>query len=271
MKPHLLLSIAGLLGLLTIGTPWPVSAQSAASDPQQSADASTADPSLPEHQLAFRPLIDMPRDEGFVTELLLMRAHLTVGMALYGSGVQDQALAHCSHPLEELYDDLALQLDDRGLPPFGSDLRALTDRLHAQASPAEVNAAADKAKAAINAAIDAVDSARREAPDFVVTVATGLIKAAQQDYQSSLTGGTVTSPIEYEDSWAFFQEAHALLASSTAQLAAKNGAALDDLSAQIDKLASLWPTMQPPPQIFADAGYIGPILGHIESLRQRFE
>ena len=269
MKHNLFLSTAGLLGLLAICTPWPVSAQSS---PPQSADAGTAvDPSLPEHQMEFRPLIDMPRDEGFVTELLLMRAHLTVGMALYGSGVQDQAIAHCSHPLEELYDDLALQLDDRGLPPFGSDLRALTDRLHAQASPAEVNAAADKAKAAINAAIEAVDLGRRDAPDFVVTVATGLIKAAQQDYQSSLTGGRVTSPVEYEDSWAFFQEARALLAGSKAQLAAKNGVALDDLSTQIGKLAALWPTMLPPPQIFADASYIGPILGHIESLRQRFE
>jgi hypothetical protein len=127
MRSNLVPAIIGLLGLLAVSTPLPALAQTAANTPQ-SADASAgdgADPSLPQHQLEFRPLIDMPRDEGFVTELLLMRAHLLVGMALYQAGVQDQAVAHCSHPIEELYDDLALQLDDRGLPPFGGDLRAL--------------------------------------------------------------------------------------------------------------------------------------------------
>src|SRR5215475_6414673 len=267
------LSTAGLLGLLVLAAPAPVAAQAANASSQLAAasDDAAGDSAMPQHQVEFRPLLDMPRDEGFVTELLLMRAHLGVGMALYGLNVQDQAAAHCSHPLEELYDDLALQLDDRGLPPFGGDLRALTDRLHAHASSADVTAAADKAMADINGAIDTIDLARRRTPGFVVAIAAGLLKAAQEDYESSLTGGKVTSPVEYEDSWAFFGEARDLLGKAGAYLAAKDSAALADLNDQIEDLARLWPSMQPPQQVFADASYIGPILGRIESLRQRFE
>jgi hypothetical protein len=245
-------------------------AQTDASVLAASADTDATDALMLSHQPEFRPLIDMPRDQGFVAQLLLMRAHLRVGLALYEAGDMHAGAAHCSHPLAELYDDLALQLDDRGLPPFDGDLRALVEDFRAGASHETIRAATDKANASIDASIAAVDGGQRQSPGFVIAVAAALLQAAQQDYRNSLGDREISSVIEYQDSWAFFEEARFFVTAARPVLAARNAAALADLDAQLDSLAAVWPSMQPPKQAIAAPGTIERILARIAQLQGSF-
>lgn len=245
-------------------------AQTDASVPAAAADTDPADSLMLSHQPEFRPLIDMPRDQGFIAQLLLMRAHLRVGLALYEAGDMHAGAAHCSHPIAELYDDLALQLDDRGLPPFDIELRTLADDFRADPSHETILAAANKANASIDRSIAAVDVGQRQSPGFVIAVAAALLEAAQQDYRNSLGDGNISSVIEYQDSWAFFEQARSFVAAARPVLAARNAAALADLDAQFDSLAAVWPSMQPPMQGIAAPATIERILVRIAQLQRSF-
>lgn len=223
------------------------------------------------HQPEFRPLMDLPSDQGFVVQLLLMRAHLRVGLALFEAGDLDSGMMHCAHPLAELYDDLAMQLDDRGLPAFDAELRAVIDGLVPGGSPETIRAAVVRANAALDASINAIDAAERQRPDFIFAVAVGLLKAAAQDYLNSLVDGRFENVIEYHDSWAFFYEARALVADARPTLASRNAAALADLEADLDRLVAVWPSMQPPKHSTADIDSIERTLDHVSALHGKFD
>lgn len=233
-------------------------------------DTDAADSLMLSHRPEFRPLMDLPGDQGFVAQLLLMRAHLRVGLALYDGGDPASGMTHCAHPLAELYDDLAMQLDDRGLPAFDADLRAVVDGLAGGRSRETVLTAAARANASLDAAIHAVSASERQQPDFVVAVAVALLKAAQQDYLNSLVDGRIDNVIEYQDSWAFFSEARALVAEARPTLASKNAAALAELEADLDELVAVWPSLQPANHSAANVDSIERTLDHVDGLRGKF-
>jgi hypothetical protein len=227
----------------------------------------TADPAVSQHQPDFRPLIDMPPDEGFVTQLLLMRAHLWAGLALYDAGVNDQAVAHCSHPLEELYDDLAPQLDDRGLAPFGDELHQVVDALRRNKPQTEVVAAFGKAAKTIDKKIASVDGTVRNAPRFVAAVATGLLQVAASEYGASLTDGKVANIIDYQGSRAFLEQARLLVAGA---LAARNGDAFAEIQKQLDDLDRMVPPQPPADAAVVKLEQVAAAVDRVSSLQSSF-
>jgi hypothetical protein len=264
---------ASLFAALAFGAGPAAHAQVAQPQTTQSSAApgsDAADSLMLSHRPEFRPLMDLPSDQGFVVQLLLMRAHLRVGLALYEGGDTQSGISHCAHPLAELYDDLAMQLDDRGLPPFDAELRAVVDGLTAGGSPETIRAAVAKANAAVDASIGAVSAAERQQPDFVFAVVVALLKAAQQDYLNSLVDGRIGNVIEYQDSWAFFREARGLVAEARPTLASRNAAALADLETAVDGLAAVWPSMQPTNQATGNDDSIERTLDRVGRLRDKF-
>lgn len=258
-------SLAVAMALLALGAV----PQLAWADQNGAAGFDQIDPSISEHQPELSPLMDMPPDQGFVTQLLLMQGHLDACRTLFDAGIRNQAFAHCVHPLDELYDDLALQLDDRGLPGFGAELRAVVEVLRANDSPAEFAAAAGRATAAIDAALVGVDESARNAPDFVVAVVTGLLRAAERDYQASLADGQVANVIEYQDSRAFLGRARRLVEAGRASLEAKDATAFAELQKQIDDLGRLLP-LQPPTAAAIGPDQVVAIVDRVSALQTHF-
>lgn len=227
------------------------------------------DPSISEHQIEFRPLLDMPADQGFVTQLLLMRGHLNACMELHEAGVPGQAAAHCSHPIDELYGDLGLQLDERGLPGFAGQLNAVVEALRSNRPEAEFLAAADGAAAAIDGSIAAIDPAVRSAPGFTIAIVTGLLRTAQSDYQASLVDGRIANIVEYQDSRAFLEQARRLVDDARELLAARDAAAFSSLQEELDGLSRLLP-MQPPPDTKTGADRVAAIVDRVDAMQTSF-
>jgi len=242
-------------------------------DQSQTAAASieTVDPSLNRHQQELQPLMDLPPDEGFVTQLLMMRGHLRVGRALYEAGHRDIGAEHCSHPLKELYDDLAIQLADRDLPQFRAGLQALVEAAQQGLPAGDVAAAFDGAEAAIDATIDHIGSSKRMSAGFVARVAAGLVRVAQQEYEVSLADGQIRNEVEYQDSWAFYHEARTLIAGASEALAASDAAALAELNAQFEALALLWSSPDPAQQPVIDLALAIRTADRVDQLQQEFQ
>lgn len=228
-----------------------------------------ADPSISEHQLEFRPLLDMPADEGFVTQLLLMRSHLNACMELHEIGAPDQAAAHCSHPLDELYGDLSLQLDERGLPGFAAQLNAVVESLRSNRPETEFLASADGAAAAIDSAIAAIDPTVRSAPGFAIGVVTGLLRAAASDYEASLVDGRVANLVEYQDSRAFLEQARRLVEDAREPLEARDAAAFAGLEQELDGLTRLLP-LEPSTDAASGTEQVAAIIDRVDALQTSF-
>lgn len=233
------------------------------------ADQTTVDPSVSEHQVEFRPLLDMPADQGFVTQLLLMRGHLNACMELQEVGVPDEAAAHCSHPIDELYGDLSLQLDERGLPGFAAQLNSVVDALRSNRTEAEFLAAADAAAAAIDGAIAALEPGARSAPDFTLGVVTGLLRATESDYEASLADGRVANLIEYQDSRAFLEEARRLVDDARQPLESRDAEAFSGLQQELDRLTELLP-LEPPTDGAVGSAQVAAIIDRVDALQTSF-
>jgi len=263
-----------LIGLLLAAAALSASAVlPARADQSQGATAAiggTADPSVPLHQPELRSLLDMPADESFVTQLLLMRGHLRAARALCEAGNQALGAEHGSHPLNELYDDLALQLEVRGLPPFQAELQALDDGIRQGGPASGIAGLFDRANSAIDAMIGSVDGSKRASAGFAARVAAGLLRTAQQEYEVSLADGRIENIVEYQDSWAFYHEARAVVAAAETALAARDAAALADMSAQFQVLAPLWSSFDPAEQPVVDLALAARAADRVDELRQRF-
>ena len=81
-------------------------------------------------------------------KLLLLEGHLGIAQALVAAGEVQLALPHYGHPVRELYDDIAPELQRRGLPGFDGALIRL-----------EAVAAGSPGSAAFTAQYEAVQKA----------------------------------------------------------------------------------------------------------------
>lgn len=179
-----------------------------------------------------------PEDAGYLAALGFVEGHLRAGLALYTEGRADMAITHMKHPQDEIYADLAPQLEQRGAEGFAPQLTALATTVETGAPVADAQAAFDAIVTEITEAGEGI------APRMQFDALAIILRTAADEYAVGVVDGTIAELHEYQDAWGFVQSAKARAAElalsddpTVAAAAAKVTAALAEADTAFAALA----------------------------------
>lgn len=137
-----------------------------------------------------------------------MRGHHNASLELHLATDTNGAIAHASHPAAEILESVRSDLDA---------VQAPTADLEAALLAVQTTAAGDSAddhRDAIAAASDLIDQAEAavagealDTPAYRGSVIASLLQTAGHEYEEAVGDGAIAELIEYQDAWAFTQEA----------------------------------------------------------------
>ena len=200
--------------------------------------------------------------------LAQIRGHHTVALELMEAGETDSALVHVHHPIEEILDVVAAELDEHG----GSS-EELTAALDDAAAVVEGHGTAEELAAAIEEA-DAVVRENEAAllgpdatdPAYQGSVLGALLATAAHEYEEAVAGGKgVSLVVEYEDAYGFTTFARAQYDEQLAALvedeAIEEAEEIEEAFAVLDEAL---PSVEPPatPEDAEDVEVAAKLIGH---------
>jgi hypothetical protein len=182
---------------------------------------------------------DLNSDLRLLTELGLMRGHLSMARALTNAGDAEQASAQLVLPLRENFGAIAGELAER-------DITDLKDRLLALE-------AADRAKLALEephdqaiAVIDRAEATITASPPVILAASIRMLRRAAVEYDSAYLTGTPDGFKEYQDSMGIANRAAQMISDIYANLAAKNDTATTVIDQALTELLTAWPAPHRP-------------------------
>lgn len=197
-------------------------------------------------------LTGQAKDVDYLTKLGLMKGHMIVAGQLLELKLPKQAEPHLGHPVEEIYVDLAEQLQERKVAEFKDVLTKTQDLVKTKSNDPQVKPTYEQAMAAIDKAIAALPANELQSPAFVLKAMTEILETAVAEYTASISGGKISEAIEYQDSRGFVEYSKdTLLKQIQPKLEPKLAS---ELTAKMDKLFKAWPEPVPPatPVVSAD-------------------
>lgn len=139
-----------------------------------------------------------------MTNLGLMKGHLMVAQELIAKKQYKEATPHIGHPAEEIYGDIEAELTQRQIPQFKDMLNKMSDLIKSAPDSPELQKSYDASMQSIDAAIAALPVAKRQSPEFVMQVISGLLGTAADEYKAAIADGKFVELVEYQDSpWIF--------------------------------------------------------------------
>lgn len=172
----------------------------------------------------------------FLTELGYFEGTYLIIAQLYLSGARDAARAHMEESHHAIYEEIAPKLAELNAPGFDEAAASFAQAVTQDAADEQVAAARDAVLAAVAASGAAANLSLR---DQILAIK-DLLVLAHAEYEGGVTEGSVEVPIEYRDSWGFYETARrrtAALAVDPDPAAAKAG---HSLLAKLDGLDALY-------------------------------
>lgn len=186
------------------------------------------------------------KDIDYMVKLGLMKGHLLVAKELLDLKKPEAAEPHIGHPVEEIYADVADQLQERKVPEFKKQLISLQDLVKSKPNDPQLMTQFDAAMKAVDQAIAALPETERQSPNFALKVVNGLLDTANSEYGAAIANGKITAPIEYQDSRGFVTYADTLNKSIAQQLTKQNAEAEKAIDSTMTQLKTAWPAPIPP-------------------------
>jgi hypothetical protein len=182
---------------------------------------------------------DTVADQHLLTQLGLVRGHLSMARELTDAAEPKQASLHYHHPLKEIYGSIESELIARGIPELGGRLQLLESVAdqHGDVRPAlkEVMATIDLAEATISAS-----------PKLMLGSVLGLLEHAAIEYAAAYPGEALANLEEYQDSRGFVRKATEIFARIEPALAQKAPESTRAIAGLMDQLQSAWPSVAGP-------------------------
>lgn len=192
-------------------------------------------------------LTGVEKDVDYMVKLGLMKGHLFVAKELLDLKKPKEAEPHIGHPVEEIYTDVAEQLNERKVKEFKTTLIALEDLVKAGAKDnTKVTTNFKESMASVDTAIAALPAAQRKDPKFVLQVISGLLDTANSEYGASITDGKFKAAIEYQDSRGFIAYVNMLYKEIAAGMAKDQPATHKIIVDNLKQLTTAWPAAIPP-------------------------
>ena len=192
-------------------------------------------------------LTGVEKDADYMVKLGLMKGHLFVAKELLDLNKPKDAEPHIGHPVEEIYTDVADQLNERKVKEFKTNLIALEDLVKAGAK--DNNKVINNFKESmqsIDSAIAALPEAQRKSPTFILQVINGLLDTANSEYGAAITDGKIKAAIEYQDSRGFITYINMLYQGIAPNMAKDRPEEHKAITENLKQLTTAWPAAMPP-------------------------
>jgi Helix-hairpin-helix motif len=192
-------------------------------------------------------LTGVEKDVDYMVKLGLMKGHLFVAKELLALNKPKDAEPHIGHPVEEIYADVADQLNERKIKEFKTTLATLQSLVKAGAKDStKVDASFKESMRSVDSAIAALPVAQRQSPTFVLQVINGLLNTASSEYGAAIADGKIKAAIEYQDSRGFVTYANLLYQGIAASMSKDRPQEHKVISESFKQLLTVWPTVVPP-------------------------
>ncbi|HXF56853.1 MAG TPA: hypothetical protein VNO34_04650 [Actinomycetota bacterium] len=208
------------------------------------------------------------RDQArFGTTLWQARGHHLVALSLLEAAHREAALAHATHPLEEVLPSVEGQVrgrDGAAADGLRAALEGVVEAVRDGSAPEEVRAALDRALAALRTAEEAVVGELAAAPAYVGSVVAGLLAAAAHEYEEAAPEGRVSDLEEYQDAYGFFLAARELYARIGPGIEDAAAHEAEEIEEALGRLEAAFPGVEPParPAPAADVERLASVVGH---------
>ncbi len=215
-------------------------------------------------------LTGVAKDTDYMVKLGLMKGHLFVAKELLDLNKPKDAEPHIGHPVEEIYTDVADQLNERKVKEFKTTLITLEDLVKAGAKDStKVSTNFKASMTSIDAAIAALPASQRQSPDFVLQVINGLLDTANSEYSAAIADGKFKAAIEYQDSKGFVAYADMLYQGIAPTMAKDHPDAHKTVTDTLKQLKTAWPAPMPPTAPVKTPEEIGKLVKAIEQSTQK--
>ncbi|WP_295615998.1 helix-hairpin-helix domain-containing protein [Chamaesiphon sp. GL140_3_metabinner_50] len=215
-------------------------------------------------------LTGLDKDADYMVKLGLMKGHLYVAKELLDLNKPKDAEPHIGHPVEEIYTDVADQLNERKVKEFKTTLIALDDLVKAGAKEMpKVTTNLKESLQSIDTAIAALPETQRKNPAFVLRVINGLLDTANSEYGAAISDGKFKAAIEYQDSRGFITYADQLYQGIAATMAKDSPDAHKIIVENMKQLKTAWPAAIPPASPVKTPPEVGKLITAIEQSTQK--
>ena len=204
-----------------------------------------------------------------LTQLGYFEGTYLIAAQLYLDGDHDLARAHLEESHHAFYEDIEGELEELGVAGFEAEADAFLNAIRHDMADAMVKARLDDVLAETARVGAAAGASGYERLKAVFT----LMQLAAAEYEGGVSEGKVELPIEYRDSWGFYEvakrRAEAMAGGDDAALAAAGRDVLDRMAG----LDALYPALEAGEgaEAAADGGALSVAAGWIEiiALRQK--
>ena len=215
-------------------------------------------------------LTGVEKDADYMIKLGLMKGHLFVAKELLDLNKPKDAEPHIGHPVEEIYTDVADQLNERKVKEFKTALVTLENLVKAGAKDnSKVTTNFKESMQSIDGAIAALPAAQRKSPTFVLQVINGLLDTANSEYGAAIADGKIKAAIEYQDSRGFIVYTNMLYQGIAATMAKDHPEAHKSITESLKQLTTAWPSAMPPATPVKTPTEVGKLIAAIEQSNQK--
>jgi Helix-hairpin-helix motif len=215
-------------------------------------------------------LTGVAKDVDYMVKLGLMKGHLFVAKELLDLNKPKDAEPHIGHPVEEIYTDVAEQLNERKVKEFKTTLITLEDLVKAGAKDnTKVSTNFKESMTSIDAAIATLPETQRKSPAFVLQVINGLLDTANSEYGAAITDGKIKAAIEYQDSRGFIVYANMLYQGISPAMAKEHPDVHKTVTDGMKQLQAAWPTPMPPATPVKTPDEVSKLVKSIEQSTQK--
>jgi hypothetical protein len=204
---------------------------------------------------------------GFGEALAQIRGHHLVSLELYKAGDAKGAAVHAGHPIAEILDSVRSELEEHD-PAVGEDLASALEagaNAIAEGKPAdEVAAAFDDAAAATDEALTAVVGDQSEDASYKGSVIPALLATSAHEYEEAVGANGVRLLAEFQDGYAFVQEAQRLYGEIASDVEAASTEEAEEIEEAFETLEQALPSPEPPAQLAdpLDVESAAKLIGH---------
>ena len=215
-------------------------------------------------------LTGVEKDADYMVKLGLMKGHLFVAKELLDLNKPKDAEPHIGHPVEEIYTDVADQLNERKVKEFKTNLIALEDLVKAGAKDNnKVGTNFKDSMQSIDGAIAALPEAQRKSPTFILQVINGLLDTANSEYGAAITDGKFKAAIEYQDSRGFITYVNMLYQGIAPNMAKERPEEHKAITENLKQLTTAWPAAMPPATPLKTPAEVTKLITAIEQSTQK--
>lgn len=202
-------------------------------------------------EAAAEPGGDFGAEEiGFGEALAQIRGHHDAATQLYDGGDTDLALVHAGHPIDEILASVSSELQEHA-PEIGSELEASLQQVRTLieegAGKADVAAATEATAELTFDAQEAVVGEATATSAYTGSVIAALLGTAAHEYEEAVAGGQGISLLEeYQDGFAFLDEAKDLYAEVVDEVEAASKEEAAEIQEAFDELDAAFPELESP-------------------------